>query len=159
MQVNSIEAAALAAIPSPAEEAKNPLLVTLGERVRDLRARRGLTRKAVAQASEVSERHRHRYEVNNAYRDKIAESGLRFSGTSPDGHLVEFVEYPRDVHPYLVGTQAHPELKSRPTRPHPLFSAFIAAAIAYKAEERLPLENLQRSNGSEHALQEPVSRG
>ena len=86
----------------------------------------------------MSERHRHRYEVNNAYRDRIAESGLRFSGTSPDGHLVEFVEYPRDVHPFLVGTQAHPELKSRPTRPHPLFAAFIGAAIEYKAEERLP---------------------
>ncbi|OAN29663.1 CTP synthase, partial [Mycolicibacterium iranicum] len=66
-------------------------------------------------ATEVSERHRHRYEVNNAYRDRIAESGLRFAGTSPDGHLVEFVEYPPDVHPFIVGTQAHPELKSRPT--------------------------------------------
>jgi len=106
----------------------------------------------------VSERHRHRYEVNNSYRDKIGESGLRFSGTSPDGNLVEFVEYPRETHPFLVGTQAHPELKSRPTRPHPLFAAFIGAAIAYKAEERLPLENLQRSNGSEHALQEPAAR-
>ena len=91
-------------------------------------------------ATEVSERHRHRYEVNNAYRDRIAESGLRFSGTSPDGHLVEFVEYPPDVHPFLVGTQAHPELKSRPTRPHPLFAAFIGAAMDYKAAERLPVE-------------------
>lgn len=90
--------------------------------------------------TEVSERHRHRYEVNNAYRDKIAESGLRFSGTSPDGHLVEFVEYPREVHPFAVATQAHPELKSRPTRPHPLFSAFIRAAMEYKAAERLPLD-------------------
>ncbi|RIR62740.1 CTP synthase [Mycobacteroides abscessus] len=90
--------------------------------------------------TEVSERHRHRYEVNNPYRDKIAESGLRFSGTSPDGHLVEFVEYPREVHPFAVATQAHPELKSRPTRPHPLFSAFIRAAMEYKAAERLPLD-------------------
>ncbi|WP_076482205.1 CTP synthase [Williamsia sterculiae] len=89
---------------------------------------------------EVSERHRHRYEVNNAYRDKVAGTGLRFSGTSPDGHLVEFVEYPRDVHPFLVATQAHPELKSRPTRPHPLFAAFIRAALRYKAEERLPVD-------------------
>jgi CTP synthase len=125
----------------------------------------------VAQAygsEQVSERHRHRYEVNNAYRNRIAESGLRFSGTSPDGHLVEFVEYPREVHPFLVGTQAHPELKSRPTRPHPLFSAFIGAAIDYKAEERLPLENLeiheQRPNGAEHSavgqlIQEPAARG
>ncbi|MEI6254246.1 MAG: CTP synthase [Mycobacteriaceae bacterium] len=92
------------------------------------------------ESTHVSERHRHRYEVNNAYRDRISESGLQFSGTSPDGHLVEFVEYPADVHPFLVGTQAHPELKSRPTRPHPLFVAFIGAAIDYKAAERLPVE-------------------
>ena len=79
---------------------------------------------------EVSERHRHRYEVNNAYREQISEgSGLVFSGTSPDGQLVEFVEYPKDVHPYLVATQAHPEYKSRPTRPHPLFDGLVAAAL------------------------------
>ncbi|MFC0316564.1 CTP synthase [Gordonia phosphorivorans] len=90
--------------------------------------------------TEVSERHRHRFEVNNAYREQIAESGLQFSGTSPDGTLVEFVEYPREVHPFLVATQAHPELKSRPTRPHPLFSAFIEAALRYKAAVRLPVE-------------------
>ncbi|WP_197415238.1 CTP synthase [Mycobacterium sp. M26] len=102
-------------------------------------------------STRVSERHRHRYEVNNAYRDQIAESGLKFSGTSPDGHLVEFVEYPREVHPFLVGTQAHPELKSRPTRPHPLFVAFVGAAIDYKAAERLPVEiPEQNSNGKEH---------
>ena len=89
------------------------------------------------QSTEVSERHRHRYEVNNAYRDRIAESGLTFSGTSPDGHLVEFVEYPPEIHSFVVGTQAHPELKSRPTRPHPLFVGFIGAAIDYKAAERL----------------------
>ena len=101
-------------------------------------------------ATEVSERHRHRYEVNNAYRDRIAESGLKFSGTSPDGHLVEFVEYAPDVHPFLVGTQAHPELKSRPTRPHPLFAALIGAALDYKAAERLPVEiPEQRANGSD----------
>ncbi|MCW2651435.1 MAG: pyrG [Mycobacterium sp.] len=118
------------------------------------------------QATEVSERHRHRYEVNNDYRDKIAESGLRFSGTSPDGHLIEFVEYPRGVHPFLVGTQAHPELKSRPTRPHPLFVAFVGAALEYKAAERLPVEIPERRpNGNEHArgvgglLQQPVARG
>ena len=102
-------------------------------------------------ATQVSERHRHRYEVNNAYRDRIAESGLRFSGTSPDGHLVEFVEYPAEVHPFLVGTQAHPELKSRPTRPHPLFVAFIGAAMDYKAAERLPVEIPEHhANGREH---------
>ena len=106
---------------------------------------------AAYEATEVSERHRHRYEVNNAYRDRIAESGLRFSGTSPDGHLVEFVEYPSEVHPFLVGTQAHPELKSRPTRPHPLFAAFIGAAIAYKDGERLPVEMPEHhANGLEH---------
>jgi CTP synthase len=103
------------------------------------------------QTTQVSERHRHRYEVNNAYREKIAESGLRFSGTSPDGHLVEFVEYPAEMHPFVVGTQAHPELKSRPTRPHPLFAAFVGAALDYKAAERLPVEIPEhRPNGSEH---------
>jgi CTP synthase len=102
-------------------------------------------------ATEVSERHRHRYEVNNAYRDRIAESGLRFSGTSPDGHLVEFVEYAPDINPFIVGTQAHPELKSRPTRPHPLFVAFVGAALDYKAAERLPVEIPEhRANGVEH---------
>ncbi|SLM94221.1 CTP synthase [Corynebacterium casei] len=79
---------------------------------------------------EVSERHRHRYEVNNAYREQItSSSGLVFSGTSPDGQLVEFVEYPKDIHPYLVATQAHPEYKSRPTRPHPLFDGLVASAL------------------------------
>jgi CTP synthase len=91
-------------------------------------------------ALEVSERHRHRYEVNNAYRDALAKAGLVISGTSPDGRLVEYVELPRDVHPFFVATQAHPELKSRPTRPHPLFSAFIQAALTYNDEERLPVE-------------------
>jgi CTP synthase len=117
-------------------------------------------------ATEVSERHRHRYEVNNAYREKIAESGLRFSGTSPDGHLVEFVEYPPDAHPFVVGTQAHPELKSRPTRPHPLFVAFVKAALDYKAGEQLPVEIPERSsNGNQHRdsarrpLPEPAARG
>ncbi|HCJ70013.1 MAG TPA: CTP synthase [Corynebacterium casei] len=81
-------------------------------------------------AVEVSERHRHRYEVNNAYREQITSgSGLVFSGTSPDGQLVEFVEYPKEVHPYLVATQAHPEYKSRPTRPHPLFDGLVEAAL------------------------------
>lgn len=80
-------------------------------------------------ATEVSERHRHRYEVNNAYREQITEgSGLVFSGTSPDGKLVEFVEYPE--HPFMVATQAHPEYKSRPTRPHPLFNGLVAAALS-----------------------------
>ncbi|MEU7478080.1 CTP synthase [Lentzea sp. NPDC042327] len=89
--------------------------------------------------TEVSERHRHRYEVNNAYRDKLADAGLVFSGTSPDGRLVEFVELPADVHPFYAATQAHPELKSRPTKPHPLFAAFVKAAIDYRVADRLPL--------------------
>ncbi|NDO76666.1 CTP synthase [Kocuria indica] len=80
-------------------------------------------------ATEVSERHRHRYEVNNAYRDALSEAGLRISGTSPEGTLVEFVELPREEHPYYVATQAHPELASRPTRPHPLFDGLVKAAL------------------------------
>ncbi|RXZ68650.1 CTP synthase [Agromyces albus] len=80
-------------------------------------------------SSEVSERHRHRYEVNNSFRDRIAEAGLEFSGMSPDRHLVEFVELPRDVHPFYVGTQAHPELRSRPNDPHPLFRGLVGAAL------------------------------
>ncbi|HEY2723912.1 MAG TPA: CTP synthase [Pseudonocardiaceae bacterium] len=91
-------------------------------------------------ATEVSERHRHRYEVNNAYRDKLSGAGLVFSGTSPDGHLVEFVELSPSRHPFFVGTQAHPELMSRPTRPHPLFAAFVRAALDYRAADRLPVE-------------------
>jgi len=79
--------------------------------------------------TDVTERHRHRYEVNNAYRAQLKEAGLVISGTSPDAKLVEFVEYPTDVHPYLVATQAHPELKSRPTSAHPLFDGLIAAAL------------------------------
>jgi CTP synthase len=80
--------------------------------------------------SQISERHRHRYEVNNEYRDQLSATGLVFSGLSPDKHLVEFVELPKNVHPYYVGTQAHPEFLSRPTNPHPLFIGLIAAAIA-----------------------------
>ena len=79
--------------------------------------------------SQISERHRHRYEVNNKYREQLAKTGLVFSGLSPDKNLVEFVELPKDVHPYYVGTQAHPEFLSRPTRAHPLFAGLIAAAI------------------------------
>ena len=81
------------------------------------------------QASEISERHRHRYEVNNSYRKELSGAGLVFSGTSPDENLVEFVELPREVHPFYVGTQAHPEFRSRPTRAHPLFTGLIKAAL------------------------------
>ena len=83
-------------------------------------------------ANQISERHRHRYEVNNKYRDQISDAGLTFSGIFAEKNLVEFVELPREVHPYYVGTQAHPELRSRPTRPHPLFVGLIQAAIKKK---------------------------
>ena len=78
---------------------------------------------------EVSERHRHRFEVNNAYRHRLEAAGLHISGTSPDGHLTEFVELDRELHPYYVATQAHPEFKSRPTRAHPLFVGLVAAGL------------------------------
>jgi len=81
-------------------------------------------------AATVDERHRHRYEVNNAYREQLEDAGLVFSGLSPDGRLVEFIELPGDEHPFFVATQAHPEFLSRPTRPHPLFTGLIAAALA-----------------------------
>jgi len=88
----------------------------------------------------VSERHRHRYEVNNAYRADLEAAGLRISGTSPDGELVEFVELALEQHPYFIATQGHPELKSRPTRPHPLFAGLIGAAINRQLELQLPVE-------------------
>jgi CTP synthase len=82
------------------------------------------------ESTEISERHRHRYEVNNSYRQQLSDSGLVFSGLSPDGALVEYVELDADTHPYYVGTQAHPEFRSRPTRAHPLFAGLVAAALA-----------------------------
>ena len=102
----------------------------------------------VAQAygtSEISERHRHRWEVSNAYRDVLAEYGLRLSGQSPDGGLVEVIELPDHV--WFIGCQFHPELKSRPTRPHPLFAGFIAAALRRRAAApaRAAAEELARS--------------
>ncbi|MBU6314798.1 MAG: CTP synthase [Actinomycetales bacterium] len=83
---------------------------------------------------EISERHRHRYEVNNVYRDQISKAGLVFSGIFSQRDLVEFVELPQEVHPYYVGTQAHPELRSRPTKPHPLFVGLIKAAVDAKGK-------------------------
>jgi CTP synthase len=85
-------------------------------------------------SQEISERHRHRYEVNNQYRDQIAKAGLVFSGMFTERDLVEFVELPKEIHPFYVGTQAHPELRSRPTRPHPLFIGLIAAAVRAKMQ-------------------------
>ena len=86
------------------------------------------------ESGEISERHRHRYEVNNAYRDELAAAGLVFSGTSPEGDLVELIELPE--HPFFIATQAHPEFKSRPNRAHPLFRGLIAAALDYQADDK-----------------------
>lgn len=93
-------------------------------------------------SNRTSERHRHRYEVNNAYREQLAEAGLVFSGLNPDLGLVEYVELPRDVHPYYIATQAHPELRSRPTAPHPLFRGLVGAALdRHRASELFDVEN------------------
>ncbi|HEX2189637.1 MAG TPA: CTP synthase [Longimicrobiaceae bacterium] len=93
-------------------------------------------------SQEISERHRHRYEVNNAYRDVLAERGMLVSGVSPDGNLVEMVEIPE--HPWFVATQAHPELKSRPDRPHPLFASFVGAALRRREAEATPMFREER---------------
>lgn len=138
-------------------DAKHPVIATMAEQVDVLAAgdmggtmRLGLYEAKLTPGSIVSEvygsetaseRHRHRYEVNNSYRDQIAQSGLVFSGTSPDGHLVEYVELPREVHPYYVGTQAHPEFRSRPTRPNPLFFGLIKASLERQKQQRLFNEN------------------
>jgi CTP synthase len=90
---------------------------------------------------EISERHRHRYEVNNEYRELLGRHGIEFSGLSPDGDLVEIIELPD--HPWYVGCQFHPELKSRPMRAHPLFAAFIAAALARRGRTERPELDLQ----------------
>ncbi len=101
-------------------------------------------------ALDVSERHRHRYEVNNDYRGRLEQAGLVFSGTSPDGRLVEYVELSRDMHPFYAGTQAHPEFTSRPTRPQPLFRAFVQAALDHAAAERLPVELPDQDGAGPH---------
>ncbi|MBA3292543.1 MAG: CTP synthase [Actinomycetota bacterium] len=90
--------------------------------------------------TKVHERHRHRYEVNNAYREQLEAAGMVFSGLSPDGRLVEFAELKRDLHPFFVGTQAHPEFMSRPTRPHPLFAALVRAALDRSESLRIPVD-------------------
>ncbi|HEY3583654.1 MAG TPA: CTP synthase, partial [Casimicrobiaceae bacterium] len=97
-------------------------------------------------ASDISERHRHRYEFSNAYRDLFEKHGVRFSGLSPDGSLVEIIELPD--HPWFVGCQFHPELKSRPTRPHPLFAGFVGAALHAK---RLRGESRDATRGARAA--------
>jgi CTP synthase len=134
-------------------EAKFPVIATMAEQVDILAAgdmggtmRLGTYTAALKEGSIVAgvygsntseERHRHRYEVNNAFRDQISAAGLVFSGTSPDGHLVEYVELPADVHPYYVATQAHPEFKSRPTKAHPLFRGLIEAALERRAANKI----------------------
>jgi CTP synthase len=134
-------------------EGKNPVIATMAEQVDKLAAsdmggtmRLGLYEAKLTPgslAAEVygsetaSERHRHRYEVNNHYREQIAASGLVFSGTSPDGNLVEYVELPRSVHPYYLGTQAHPEFRSRPTRPNPMFHGLVKAALERQKQQKL----------------------
>ncbi|CAB4551142.1 MAG: CTP synthase [Actinobacteria bacterium] len=133
--------------------AKHPVIATMAEQVAKLEnsemggtMRLGLYEARLKDGSIVqelygspsaSERHRHRYEVNNAYREQISAKGLSFSGTSPDGNLVEYVELPREVHPFYVGTQAHPEFRSRPTRPNPLFFGLIKASIERRQAQRL----------------------
>ena len=91
-------------------------------------------------AEVIEERHRHRYEFNDVYRETLAKAGLVFSGINPELGLVEFVELPAEVHPYYVATQAHPELRSRPTRPHPLFAGLVGAAIERQRSERFPID-------------------
>lgn len=134
-------------------EAEYPVIATMAEQVDILAAgdmggtmRLGLYEAklkpgsivAEVYGSEVShERHRHRYEVNNKYRDQISAAGLVFSGTSPDDHLVEYVELARDVHPYYVATQAHPEFKSRPNKAHPLFHGLVVAALERQEASKL----------------------
>ncbi|MBK8469723.1 MAG: CTP synthase [Candidatus Phosphoribacter sp.] len=101
------------------------------------RLRPGTVVAAAYGRGEVHERHRHRYEVNNAYREQLEAAGLVFSGFSPDGSLVEFLELPADVHPYYVSTQAHPEFLSRPNRAHPLFAGLVGAALDRQRAQRL----------------------
>ncbi|NUQ13212.1 MAG: CTP synthase [Gemmatimonadaceae bacterium] len=105
------------------------------------RLQRGSRAAEIYGVPEVSERHRHRYEVSNAYRDRFVANGLRLSGLSPDGSLVEIVEL--EHHPWFIGVQFHPELRSRPTRPHPLFAGFIAAAAAARRRSAAPAAGAQ----------------
>jgi len=97
----------------------------------------------------VSERHRHRYEVSNQYRQQIADAGLRFSGTSPDGTLVEYVELDRAVHPFYIGTQAHPELRSRPNDAHPLFAGLVAASLERHDASKLFADEADEADAAE----------
>ena len=111
------------------------------------RLARGTKTAEVYGAAEISERHRHRYEVANKYRDLFVEHGLKLSGVSPDGQLVEIIEFPQ--HPWFIGCQFHPELKSRPTRPHPLFAGFIAAAVKSKKQRREVVPSFAETGGDD----------
>src|SRR5699024_3221362 len=103
-----------------------------------------------------SERHRHRYEVNNAYRERLSDAGLVVSGISPDRTLVEYVELPREVHPFYVGTQAHPELRSRPNRAHPLFRGLIGAALdRQRASKRFDVEQTDDAGSGSRDIAAP----
>jgi CTP synthase len=84
----------------------------------------------------VNERHRHRYEFNNKYREKFEKAGLILSGKSPDGNLIEAIELPKDIHPFFIGTQYHPELKTRFLAPHPLFMGFVKASIEQQKKNK-----------------------
>jgi CTP synthase len=85
----------------------------------------------------ITERHRHRYEVNNAYRALLADKGMVMSGVSPDGNLVEIIELPRETHPFFIGVQFHPELKSRATKAHPIFREFVRACVLHKDQREM----------------------
>lgn len=91
----------------------------------------------------VSERHRHRYEFNNKYREELEKAGMIFSGTSPDNFFVEVIELPKSVHPFFIATQAHPEYKSRPTKPHPMFLEFMSAALKHREDCEMKKSNVK----------------
>jgi CTP synthase len=97
--------------------------------------KKGTLARAAYKKELVEERHRHRYEINPAYVKRLEDAGLVFSGTSPDGVLMEIAELPRETHPFMLGTQFHPEFQARPLAPHPLFTAFLSAAIARKRKK------------------------
>ncbi|MDE2173634.1 MAG: CTP synthase, partial [Patescibacteria group bacterium] len=97
--------------------------------------KKGTMARAAYKKELVEERHRHRYEINPAYVKRLEDAGLVFSGTSPDGVLMEIAELPRDVHPFMLGTQFHPELQARPLAPHPLFTEFLRAAMSRKRKK------------------------
>jgi CTP synthase len=134
-------------------KAKHPVIATMAEQIDILasgemggtmrlgsfeaKLAKGSIVAEVYASNEVTERHRHRYEVNNSYRDQLTEAGMVISGTSPDGSLVEFVELSKADHPYFVATQAHPEFKSRPNKAHPLFIGLVKASLERQESNRL----------------------